>query len=81
MARGKSPKKVTVTFGRVRSPPKGDSHLLGWRVLTPDTKDDRITVLEIIVIEDEERDCLVVIHAMKLRKQFHNLLQGEPYGL
>jgi hypothetical protein len=37
--------------------------------------------LEIIAIEDTERGCLVVIHAMKLRKQFHDLLQGETYGL
>jgi hypothetical protein len=37
--------------------------------------------LEIIAIEDTEQDCLVVIHAMKLRKQFYNLLQGEAHGL
>ena len=30
--------------------------------------------LEIIAIEDDERDCLVVIHAMELRKQFYYLL-------
>ncbi|MDR2095705.1 MAG: hypothetical protein LBP76_09350, partial [Treponema sp.] len=30
--------------------------------------------LEIIAIEDIECDCLVVIHAMKLRKQFYHLL-------
>ena len=30
--------------------------------------------LEIIAIEDEERECLVVIHAMELRKQFYYLL-------
>jgi hypothetical protein len=39
------------------------------------------TAIEIIAIEDAERDSLVVIHAMKLRKQFHNLLQEEAYGL
>ncbi|MDR1362644.1 MAG: hypothetical protein LBJ35_01145 [Spirochaetaceae bacterium] len=33
--------------------------------------------LEIIAIEDIERDCLAVIHAMKLRKQFYYLLEGE----
>jgi hypothetical protein len=32
--------------------------------------------LEIIAVEDIERDCLVVIHAMKLRKQFYHLLEG-----
>ena len=30
--------------------------------------------LEIIAIEDDERECLVVIHAMELRKQFYHLL-------
>ena len=30
--------------------------------------------LEIIAIEDDEQKCLVVIHAMKLRKQFFYLL-------
>ena len=30
--------------------------------------------LEIIAIEDEERERLVVIHAMRLRKQFYKLL-------
>ena len=29
--------------------------------------------LEIIAVEDEAQDRLVVIHAMKLRKQFHQL--------
>ena len=33
--------------------------------------------LEIIAIEDEPRSCLVVIHAMKLRKQFHYLLRSN----
>ena len=32
--------------------------------------------LEIITIEDEEQDCLVVIHAMKLTKQYYFLLEG-----
>jgi len=32
--------------------------------------------LEIIAIEDEENDCLVVIHAMKLTKQYYFLLEG-----
>jgi hypothetical protein len=31
--------------------------------------------LEIIAIEDEEQDCLVVIHAMKLTKQYYFLLE------
>jgi hypothetical protein len=35
--------------------------------------------LEIIAIEDDER--MVVIHAMKLRKQFEYLLKGASYGL
>ena len=30
--------------------------------------------LELIAIEDDELDCLVVVHAMVLRKQFHYLL-------
>jgi hypothetical protein len=30
--------------------------------------------LELIAIEDDERGCLVVIHAMELRKQFYYLL-------
>ena len=30
--------------------------------------------LEIIAIEDDDQDCLVVIHAMELRKQFYYLL-------
>jgi hypothetical protein len=33
--------------------------------------------LEIIAIEDDERECLVVIHAMELRKQFYYLLEGN----
>jgi hypothetical protein len=33
--------------------------------------------LEIIAIEDIEHDCLIVIHAMKLRKQFYYLLKGS----
>jgi hypothetical protein len=37
--------------------------------------------LEIIAIEDIERDCLVVIHAMKLRKQFYHLLGENNYEL
>ena len=32
--------------------------------------------LEIIAIEDEEQDCLVIIHAMKLTKQYYFLLEG-----
>jgi transposase-like protein len=39
------------------------------------------TALEIVALEDAERDRLVVIHAMKLRKQFYYLLQGGTYGL
>jgi hypothetical protein len=37
--------------------------------------------LEIIAIEDIERECLVVIHAMRLRKQFYYLLKGDNYEL
>jgi hypothetical protein len=34
--------------------------------------------LEIIAIEDEEQDCLVVIHAMRLTKKYYFLLhEGE----
>ena len=33
--------------------------------------------LEIIAIEDTDRDCLVVIHAMGLRKQYYYLLGGN----
>ena len=36
--------------------------------------DHRGIPLEIIAIEDEEQDRLVVIHAMKLRRQFFQLL-------
>ena len=36
--------------------------------------DHRGTPLEIIAVEDEDNDRLVVIHAMKLRKQFYQLL-------
>jgi hypothetical protein len=32
--------------------------------------------LEVIAVEDIARGRLVVIHAMKLRKQFHHLLKG-----
>ena len=34
------------------------------------------TALEIIAIENVEQDRLVVIHAMRLRKQFYHLLTG-----
>ena len=33
--------------------------------------------LEIIAVEDDEQDRMVVIHAMKLRKQFFHLLSEE----
>jgi hypothetical protein len=36
--------------------------------------------LEIIAIEDDDEQ-MVVIHAMKLRKQFEYLLKGGSYGL
>jgi hypothetical protein len=36
--------------------------------------DHKGTALEIIAIEDDEQNQLVVIHAMKLRKQFYHLL-------
>ena len=36
--------------------------------------DHKGTALEIIAIEDDEFDRLVVIHVMKLRKQFYELL-------
>jgi hypothetical protein len=37
--------------------------------------------LEIIAVEDVERNRLVVIHAMKLRKQFQYLLGGTTNEL
>ena len=44
--------------------------------------DHKGTPLEIIAIEDEAQDRLVVIHAMGLRKQFHQLLSdGVAYEL
>jgi len=44
--------------------------------------DHKGTPLEIIAIEDEEQDRLVVIHAMQIRKQFHQLLsEGGQYEL
>jgi len=33
--------------------------------------------LELIAIEDDERECLIVIHAMELRRQFYYLLEGN----
>jgi hypothetical protein len=39
------------------------------------------TALEIIAVEDTEKDCLVIIHAMKLRKQFHYILEEGSYGI
>ena len=39
--------------------------------------DHKGIALEIVAIEDDEQDRLVVIHAMKLRKQFSHLLSGE----
>ena len=33
--------------------------------------------LELIAIEDEDRECLIVIHAMELRRQFYYLLGGN----
>jgi len=36
--------------------------------------DHKGAALEIIAIEDDEQNRLVVIHAMKLRKQFYHLL-------
>jgi hypothetical protein len=37
--------------------------------------------LEIIAIEDDEEDRLVVIHAMKLTKQYNFLLEGAEHEL
>jgi hypothetical protein len=37
--------------------------------------------LEIIAVEDIERNLLVVVHAMRLRKQFHYLLGDNKNGL
>jgi len=38
--------------------------------------------LEIVAIEDDEHDCLVVIHAMRLTKKYYFLInEGELYGL
>ena len=39
--------------------------------------DHKGNALEIIAIDNAEEDRLVVIHAMKLRKQFHHLLLNE----
>jgi uncharacterized protein (UPF0371 family) len=33
--------------------------------------------LELIAIEDDERECLIVIHAMELRRQYYYLLGGN----
>ena len=33
--------------------------------------------LELIAIEDDEQECLLVIHAMELRRQFYYLLGGS----
>jgi hypothetical protein len=33
--------------------------------------------LELITIEDEDRNLLIVVHAMKLQKQYHYLLEGD----
>ena len=44
--------------------------------------DHKGTPLEIIAIEDEEKDRFAIIHAMKLRKQFFQLLSdGDAYGI
>ena len=32
------------------------------------------SALELIAIEDDDRECLIVIHAMELRRQFYYLL-------
>jgi hypothetical protein len=37
--------------------------------------------LEVIAIENYEQSCLVVIHAMKLRKMFYHLLRRSIYEL
>ena len=39
--------------------------------------DNMGNALEIIAVEEDERKCLVVIHAMELRKQFYYLLGGN----
>ena len=39
--------------------------------------DNQGNALELIAIEDDERECLIVIHAMELRKQFYYLLEGN----
>jgi hypothetical protein len=38
--------------------------------------DHRGNALEIIALEDSEHNRMVVIHAMKLRKQYRHLLKG-----
>jgi hypothetical protein len=43
--------------------------------------DHQGVALEIIAIEDTEQERVVIIHAMKLRKQFRHLLYGEKHGL
>ena len=43
--------------------------------------DHRGVALEIIALEEIEQNRLVVIHAMKLRKKYHHLLQGDANEL
>ena len=39
--------------------------------------DNSGNAIELITIEDEERNLLVVVHAMRLRKQYMYLLEGN----
>ena len=39
--------------------------------------DQNGTALELVGIEDLERDRLIIFHAMKLQKKYHYLLRGD----
>ena len=43
--------------------------------------DHRGVALEIIALEEIENNRLVIIHAMKLRKKYYHLLQGDSNEL
>ena len=43
--------------------------------------DNRGVALEIIGLEEIERNCLIIIHAMKLRKKYYHLLQEDSHEL
>jgi hypothetical protein len=43
--------------------------------------DHRGIALEIIALEEIERNCLVIIHAMRLRKKYYHLLAEDSNEL